>query len=234
MPRLLLPFVGLLAAACSCPHDKPTAPVDEPLPPPPPPAPAPVDRLRGLVTLDAEGPLFTPCGTDISMKVVGSAVDELLQALAQLEVSAGAPPVNVEIIGATRTLSGGAGMASIESLLVVLPPGSTTLCELDASYLYKARGNEPFWSLTVADGSLRFEAMALEAPIDIPATPLRAPGSSGPAWHGEQEGHSLELQLNPERCYDGMSGAAYPFQASVVLDGESFAGCAHQGWSSAD
>lgn len=231
--RIILLSLAAVLAACSCPSEQPTPSAVPSSPPPPPPPAAPVDRVRGLVTLEGEAPSFTRCGGEVPMTIVGSAVDELLETMDRLGAASGAPPVAIEMIGATRLLPNGVGLASIESLQVAMPPGSASLCDLDASYLYKASGNEPFWSLTVGEGQLRFEAMALEAPVEIAATPARTPGQSGPAWRGEQDGHSLEVQLSPERCHDGMSGAAFPFRASVILDGESFVGCAMQGWTQA-
>jgi putative lipoprotein len=232
MTRLLLPFV-LFATACSCPsgQDEPAQEPEASMATPPPPPPVPVERIRGDLTVDADGGLhIAVCGGGEPLKVLGSAMGELREALEALEHAQGDPSVPVEVIGATRDQPGGGGMISVESLEVALTPGSTMLCELDASYLYRATGTEPFWSLTVLDGMLRFEAMDLEAPIEIPGTAVRIPGVSAPAWKGAGDGRSLEVELVPERCYDGMSGASYPYLATVRLDDATLTGCALQGW----
>lgn len=231
--RPLVLTLALFATACGCPSgpDEAAQEADATKPGPPPPPPVPVERIRGDLGVDTEGGLHIAiCGGGEPLKVLGSAVGELREALEALEHAPGDPTVPVEVIGATRDQPGGGGMISVESLVVALTPGSTMLCELDASYLYRAHGTEPFWSLTVLDGTLRFEAMDLEAPIEVRGTAVRIPGVSAPAWKGAGDGRTLEVELVPERCYDGMSGASYPFGAIVRLDGTELKGCAMQGW----
>jgi uncharacterized membrane protein len=230
--RALLLSPLALTIACSCPSDKPeVVPSVAPLPEVGPP-PARVERIPGVAFSQEQGLYLTICGAEHPSKLVGSGLDELREALASLEQGPGDPPVPVEVLGAVRDQPGGGTMIAVSALNVALPPGGAGLCELDSSYLYKAAGSEPFWSLVVLEGRLRFEAMDLEAPIELAATAARVPGVSGPGWTGESDGHSLRVQLLPERCYDGMSGAAYPFRAEVTLDGERLQGCAHQGWGS--
>jgi uncharacterized membrane protein len=235
MHRLAL-AASLFATACSCPtgQDGPVTETQVTRPTPPPPPPVPVERIRGLVHAEGEHLYLTVCGSEQPSKVLGSAVGQLREALETLEVGPEDPPVNVEVIGATRDQPGGGGMVAVETLQVAVPPGSTALCELDASYQYRASGTEPFWSLSVIGGTLRFEAMDLEAPVEVSATAARVPGSAAMVWRGEGGGRSLELQLLPERCHDGMSGASYPFAAIVLLDGAELGGCGMQGWDAGE
>ncbi len=229
--RLALLCLGLLLSACSCPTDKPAVEPDEPAQDGPP--PVPVERIRGELTVDADGGLhIAVCGGGEPLKVLGSAKDELLEALAGLEHRPEDGSVPVEVIGATRDQPGGGGMISVESLLIAMPPGSTGLCELDASYLYTAHGNEPFWGVRVVGTTLVFSSPDLDAPLELPAEAARVPGRLGPMWRSlEGSERSLQLQLDPGRCWDDMSGAAYPFRATAILDDATLTGCAHQGWA---
>ncbi len=230
----LTAFVALaLTSACSCPREKP-ATVEVQPPPAPTIPPAPLERLRGALTVEGEHLYLTLCGAERPSKVLGGGVAELREALGSLERGPDAPPVPVEVVGAVRQSPGGGSMVSVSSLNLAFPPGGGGLCELDASYLYKAGGNEPFWAVTIFEGSLRLDSPALDAPLELPATEAVVPGVRGPAWRGERDGRSLQVQLLPGRCWDGMSGAAYPYEAVVTLDGTELRGCAQQGWVKSD
>jgi len=231
MSRLLLPMLAL-AVACSCPTDKaePSADNADKLPPPP---PVPVERIRGMVHAEGEHLYLTICGAEQPSKVLGSAVDELREALEAVEYTPEDPAVPVEVVGATREQPGGGGMVSVENVVVALPPGGSGLCDFDSSYQYRAGGNEPFWSTSLVGTTLVFASPELDSPLEFPAIAARVPGRTGPMWRGEQGERVLELQLTPERCYDDMSGAAYPFTATATLDGATFTGCGHQGWDAA-
>ncbi len=85
---------------------------------------------------------------------------------------------------------------------------------------FTARGNEPFWSLTVtAEGSsyTDMEGTTLDAPFTAPAS---ADGSlvfetaAGP------------LTLTETLCRDSMSGMPYPFTVTLTRDGADLPGCA--------
>jgi uncharacterized membrane protein len=221
-----------LAVGCSCPRQQ--AGVDRDPPPAERPLPVPVERLRGTA-FSAEGQVYlTLCGAERPSKLLGPGLDELAEALASLEQEEGGEPVPVEVIGAVRDQPGAGTMVQVSALNLALMPGGPGLCGFDGSYRYRAAGNEPFWSVTVLDGSLRFDAPDLEEPLELVATAFRVPGQSGPGWKGEEGGRSLQLQLIPGRCWDDMSGAAYPYRAVATLDGRSLEGCGEQGWETVE
>jgi uncharacterized membrane protein len=98
----------------------------------------------------------------------------------------------------------------------------------------EARGNEPFWSLTV-DGS--------EALLRTPEEPEGVAYSEGRWSHPEgttrryearreeESGASetLKLEITEERCMDSMSGARYPFRAVLTRGTVLMKGCAIEG-----
>ncbi len=204
MTRTLLPLLAL-ALSCSCPNGdepEPVAPVAEP---PPPPERVSITRLRGVVTNGDQGLRFRACDAEQDLRVTGSAADEVREVHGRLSTDGGQASVYVEVVGAVRTEGAAGGMVAVESLQVALPEAGTPFCEYDASYLYKAQGNEPFWNATLTDGNLRFEALDGGEPVVLPATAARIHGSTGPAWRAEGEGRTIELKLIPERCWDGSS-----------------------------
>jgi heat shock protein HslJ len=83
-----------------------------------------------------------------------------------------------------------------------------------------ARGNEPFWSLTITtEGSsyTDMEGVTLDDPFTGP-TPeggsLIFSTAAGP------------LRLTEALCYDSMSGMPYPFTVTLTRDGTELPGCA--------
>lgn len=96
---------------------------------------------------------------------------------------------------------------------------------LDISQPLTARGNEPFWALSI-DGT----KMVLKRP-DHPDLTAEAPGAAlggGRAvWVAKAaDGQQLTVTLYVSDCSDGMSDARYPMSAEVVLLNEVLHGCA--------
>jgi uncharacterized membrane protein len=85
---------------------------------------------------------------------------------------------------------------------------------------FTARGNEPFWSVTVAPEGSNYtdmEGTTLDAPFTEPVT----------------EGDSLvfstaagPLRLTQTLCRDSMSGMVYPYSVTLTRDGTDLPGCA--------
>jgi len=96
---------------------------------------------------------------------------------------------------------------------------------MDISKPISARGNEPFWALSI-DG----KAFRLTRP-DHPDVTAEAPGASIAAgratWIAKTpEGQQITVSLYASECSDGMSDLKYPMTAEVVMLNESLRGCA--------
>lgn len=107
----------------------------------------------------------------------------------------------------------------------VEPTGPAT--RSDFSQPMTARGNEPFWALTL-DGT----HLKLTRP-DHPDLPAEAPGAvitPGQAtWTAKAaDGQEIKLTLYVSDCSDGMSDRQYPMTAEVTLLNETLRGCADQ------
>lgn len=96
---------------------------------------------------------------------------------------------------------------------------------------YVARGNEPFWSMTVTpDGELLFQ------------TPENIDGARGPSTGPTREGTRLifratlrdeastpvELTLDEQPCQDSMSGFSFAYTASAKVGDRTLTGCGEQ------
>lgn len=85
---------------------------------------------------------------------------------------------------------------------------------------FTARGNEPFWSLTVTPEGSNYndmEGSTLDAPFTDPVTEgdsLLFTTAAGP------------LRLTQTLCRDSMSGMVYPYSVTLTRDGTDLPGCA--------
>ena len=103
-------------------------------------------------------------------------------------------------------------------LISAAPPG---MAQDGADLLpFTARGNEPFWSLTVTPQGNSYSDME-GATLDAPFTEPMAEGDSflfttaaGP------------LRLTQTLCRDSMSGMVYPYTVTLTRNGTDLPGCA--------
>lgn len=84
---------------------------------------------------------------------------------------------------------------------------------------FRARGNEPFWSVTVANGRMTYERAG-----------ARGFSVREPTPEGTEIGHiwrtpRLTVEVMHQRCSDGMSDNVYPSDVRVTVDGEALSGC---------
>ncbi len=92
----------------------------------------------------------------------------------------------------------------------------------------EARGQEPFWAITIADGAAIFRTPEVPEGIHYHAG----------GWETDSAGHlsyrahhpagsdSLRLDLDAGTCADPMSDARYAWRATLHLVDEDLAGCA--------
>lgn len=215
----------LFGLACSS-QPAATQPVVQALPAP---EAAAIRRQRGDLLRDGGTLAFRPCGEEGLAAIQGVALPELEEVFGKLAGDDASAVVPVELVGALRETGDGSRLLDSAALQVALPPGSTWLCERDASYAFRASGAEPFWSASITEQRLGFQTPAMAAPLDLPAVPTRRSGGVL-EFTAELDGHLVDLSLRPERCWDGASGAAYALQANALVDGRSYRGCGHEGW----
>ncbi len=105
---------------------------------------------------------------------------------------------------------------------------------------FRATGNEPFWSLRIDDGMMRFEllsAFAADAPLpEDEFTPngrifMGYTESAAGTVPANTVGRAFIVLVENDVCYDDMSGRPYPKTVRVFVAGGHFTGC---GGESAD
>ncbi|WP_372986104.1 META domain-containing protein [Marinobacter sp.] len=90
---------------------------------------------------------------------------------------------------------------------------------------FEARGNEPFWRAVVSGGELR-----LERPFEEDGVKRLEVEQVMADRHGREflaRGDDLNVRLTVARqlCQDSMSGAQYPAQTRLTVNGQTYSGC---------
>lgn len=96
--------------------------------------------------------------------------------------------------------------------------------EAAAEKTYRARGQEPFWSLTLGQGRmvLELDAGAQRVVMPLPAREMR----DGVAHLAVRtEAHDVAVAITPGPCRDTMSGVPHPDNVRVRIDDRTLSGC---------
>ncbi len=88
---------------------------------------------------------------------------------------------------------------------------------------YSARGQEPGWALTIANGRIDYTGNYGEKRITV-ARPDPRTTFNGHRYETER----LIVDVTHGRCNDVMSGHGYADQVMVIADGETYRGCGGQ------
>jgi heat shock protein HslJ/uncharacterized lipoprotein YbaY len=97
-------------------------------------------------------------------------------------------------------------------------------CTLEAAgpRPFRARGNEPFWSLEASDRGLRFATP--DGKLQGPAPALQS--SAGiRRYTGTLQGKPVTVTVTPGVCSDTMTGMPHPARVEVEFDGRTLRGC---------
>lgn len=177
---------------------------------------SPLQRLRGEALVGKDGYGVTPCGSQ-QQKIARFApsaqefIDRFLEPGGRLEFF---------LDGWVHEENGQLLFESVERAHVEGPR-----CDRepeDAAFV--ARGNEPFWSLSLTANDWELQRSGAE--------PLRAEAKSAKAGDGyvwESAAPAAKVELVPGYCADSMADAASAWQARLTLDGETLSGCAWRG-----
>jgi len=202
--------------------------------------PKPTEALRVVrgYLLEASGGFsFRPCDDRSEVWLVDHTGGDLAAAYRALGSGPGSRVFIEVTAGVVVAPDSGAGSRypealSVTQLLRAGPAGEGAGCdEPPATYVYRAAGNEPFWSATITADSILFVEPGSQARLAFPATAPRRRGTSV-SYQVSTEGpsrHVLTLTLARGRCVDSMSGAFYSFSARASLDARVFVGCAREG-----
>ncbi len=192
--------------------------------------------FRGMAIVDVEGRArFEPCGSVAveALALVDSAGGDLAGAYQELVGEPGGP-LYVEVRGRVEPAERGALSTQPARRLVVLEIRRASLqpqgCEemLDG-VVFRAMGNEPFWSVDVTPFELTLQRPG-EPSIMFPFSAPRDSAGSTVYQTRAPDGPGLRLVITEERCTDSMSGFWFAYSARAVIGEETVTGCAAEGW----
>jgi uncharacterized membrane protein len=103
-------------------------------------------------------------------------------------------------------------------------PGAVSANDLIRSKQFQAFGTEPFWSLYVLPGKLRYVSPENLDGTTFPASVVTQGQTS--RYIGTLEGKPLTLLIEPGKCSDGMSDTVYPYKAEFKWGDQTQQGCA--------
>jgi uncharacterized membrane protein len=187
-----------------------------PVLPPPPPA-----RIRGQAVMGKDGYGVTVCG-DTQQKIITIAPE--------------AQPV------LDKFLAGGAKEFFLDGWGTTDEQGATKIIALERVYtegpgcdekdislsLFRARGNEPGWSVDVQPSGVIIQRPGAE-PVTAEYQPLEKLDAGVRRFVNEMPNGKVEFTLTPGICSDGMSDTVYGWTASLKVGDEAMAGCGFSG-----
>jgi uncharacterized membrane protein len=193
--------------------------------------------FRGYLVMLPEGSSLKVCGSEEKSWIVDLTAGELSAVYAKQATNPG-DPVFVEfrgILDPAPSVGFGAGYAN---QLTILELRHAALegrgCNEDLQAVeFRARGNEPFWSLDIAKSGMVFSDFGRSIRL---AFPYAAPKVSSGRWRyvataGDGGEHRIAINIERDPCTDSMSGAYFTFTVEVDVDGSPYIGCAMQGWA---
>jgi uncharacterized membrane protein len=179
------------------------------------------DGATGDLLLADDELAFRACDADEPLRVEDHTGRDLRRVIEDLGYGSGTVRVHLVLDGARVT-----------ELRVAVPESGVPCAELLPAGEVQARGNEPFWNVTVNGAEARWRS---PEELDGEAFDEGSWRQDDDAWRYEaRRDHAdgveyLVVVLREEPCRDSMSGAHYPFRAEAERGGDRFEGCGLEG-----
>ena len=202
-------------AATATPATEPAAPAE------PAKAPEPLARYRGQAVMGKDGWGLTVCG-DPAQKIVTFTPEA--QATLDGFLAGGAKEFHLDAWGNDND-----GKPEIVAIDRVYTEGPGCDEKDLGMALFRAKGNEPFWSVDVTPSGVILTRPEKET-LTFEYQPLDKAEDGTRTFKSEllNDG-KIELTLVPGKCSDGMSDTVYGWNATAIVDGEQLKGCAYSG-----
>jgi uncharacterized membrane protein len=186
----------------------------------------------GHVRFGHEVRSFSPCGGDVSYWLVDRTDGELREIYESLAFAT-YQPVFVILEGSMDAAPTEGFGADYDGQLVVNRVRRAEAeghgCDEDLEGLeFRARGNEPFWTLDVGTDSIRFSELGVPERVSWPVRSLSVESGIW-VYSAFATEESIRVTLREQPCRDSMSGAYFSFVAQVDLGSLRLSGCAARG-----
>ncbi|WP_022728967.1 hypothetical protein [Fodinicurvata sediminis] len=182
-------------------------------------------RMRGHVAQSGQGFVFQACDSQSSPQSLQDSIStvSLEELMGQLGYGDDAI-VFIDMVFQTES-------SDLEATrLIHAAHGETRGCDENPDFLWKAGGNEPFWSVHVGEDETRVSRLAeTTREWRFPTPVAEAQGQLLRYSLGEADGAPVELELNRNPCRDSMSGHYFAYDAVLGIGAEQLTGCARTG-----
>ncbi|HSE66933.1 MAG TPA: hypothetical protein VLB12_08100, partial [Gemmatimonadales bacterium] len=188
---------------------------------------------RGLLSVQGTDTSFVGCDEDLARPVIDQTNGELQRAWAGL--GAGGERIYL-VVRAVDVRSPAQGPNAryrdalrITRVLRAARPGEGGGCHVPTPiWQFKARGNEPFWSVLVYSDSLVLQRPEGPGVVFNGAAPTSE--DKAQLWNTAtaDKVHRMSLRLEDVGCVDDMSGEYFGLAATATVDGEKLKGCAEE------
>ncbi len=91
---------------------------------------------------------------------------------------------------------------------------------------FQALGTEPFWSIEVTSGQMKYSDPENIAGTAFAASEARE--GQGMHYSGTLHGQPVSLLVQPGTCSDGMSDTVYPWRAALRIGDRTEQGCVRE------
>ena len=111
-------------------------------------------------------------------------------------------------------------MPTLKIMLAAVLLAGCTMPPAPGGETYFARGQEPGWTVTIANGRMSYVGDYGETRLTVPRPEAR------PSFNGlRYETRRLTVDISYVRCNDAMSGHGYAHQVLVIADRKAVRGC---------
>jgi uncharacterized membrane protein len=183
---------------------------------------------RGVITLTAQTRSFRLCGSNVDLTLT----DQLDGALDTAYTELGAKPMYAEVYGERGDAQPGSNAPNsfnVEELLFASGNNVAAACDTPlGKYELLARGNDPTWSVEIAQDSMTFRQTG--APTQIEFTAAETADAEGTVtYRAGLDKYVLELTVAQRACRDVAANEYYAYTATARLNKLTFNGCARVG-----
>jgi heat shock protein HslJ/uncharacterized membrane protein len=109
-------------------------------------------------------------------------------------------------------------------MMALVAAASTQGLAASAAETLTARGNEPFWTLSLSETGVTFELLGGAQRFEAPSVE-RSVVDGRPQITARQGGETLVMKVTERLCADTMSGMPFPIGVEVALGGKTYTGC---------
>lgn len=188
-------------------------------------------NFRGYFSFGDGKGYFTACDSEQDFPVI---VNPVLSHIYEQISSAKSTPVYIEFIGeitfpAINTPPSNALMRIDRVQHMALPKASLQCAKATHNFLFKAKGENPYWRLNLDQDRLHFATQAGNRAYQIQNSNFNSTQTSYIKTNNEQ-GERLSLKIQPDHCYNLKMKEYWGLTANVDSVWGDFSGCGETGW----